>query len=170
MLPGMRGAVADLDKLDDPHYPAFPTAQAAKVLGVQEAFLRNLDTAGLVRPERSEGGHRRYSRRQLTQVARLREQLDQGHTLAAAGPHHRSAGPAGRHRAAPRGRRNPARGPACAAPPAGRARPRPAHRAKRGGGGFPRHRADVRYHRAPAPGAPAVRLLVPRSVTVAPAH
>lgn len=77
--------MADLDKLDDQDYPAFTTGQAAKVLGVQEAFLRNLDTAGLVRPERSEGGHRRYSRRQLTQVARLREQLDQGHTLAAAG-------------------------------------------------------------------------------------
>ncbi|MFD4190798.1 helix-turn-helix domain-containing protein [Amycolatopsis thermoflava] len=77
--------MADLDKLDDQDYPAFTTGQAAKLLGVQEAFLRNLDAAGLVRPERSEGGHRRYSRRQLTQVARLREQLDQGHTLAAAG-------------------------------------------------------------------------------------
>ncbi|NKQ52871.1 MerR family transcriptional regulator [Amycolatopsis sp. K13G38] len=55
------------------------------MLGVQEAFLRSLDNAGLVRPERSEGGHRRYSRRQLTLVVRLREQLDDGHTLAAAG-------------------------------------------------------------------------------------
>ncbi|HVW40211.1 MAG TPA: helix-turn-helix domain-containing protein [Amycolatopsis sp.] len=79
-----RVLVADLDKLDDQDYPAFTTGQAAQMLGVQEAFLRSLDTADLVRPQRSGGGHRRYSRRQLTLVVRLREQLDEGHTLAAA--------------------------------------------------------------------------------------
>lgn len=76
--------MADLDNLDNQDYPAYTTGQAAKMLGVQEAFLRSLDTANLVRPQRSEGGHRRYSRRQLTLVVRLREQLDEGHTLAAA--------------------------------------------------------------------------------------
>lgn len=76
--------MADLSRLDDPDYPAFTTGQAAQLLGVQEAFLRSLDTADVVRPQRSGGGHRRYSRRQLTLVARVREQLDQGHTLAAA--------------------------------------------------------------------------------------
>jgi MerR family transcriptional regulator, heat shock protein HspR len=76
--------VADLGKLDDQDYPAFTTGQAAKMLGVQEAFLRSLDTAELVQPQRSAGGHRRYSRRQLILVVRLREQVDQGHTLAAA--------------------------------------------------------------------------------------
>lgn len=76
--------MADLGKLDDEDYPAFTTGQAAKMLGVQEAFLRSLDSADLVRPQRSDGGHRRYSRRQLTLVVRLREQLDEGHTLAAA--------------------------------------------------------------------------------------
>jgi DNA-binding transcriptional MerR regulator len=64
--------VADLGKLDDQDYPAFTTGQAAQMLGVQEAFLRSLDAADLVRPHRSEGGHRRYSRRQLTLVVRLR--------------------------------------------------------------------------------------------------
>ncbi|HVV08410.1 MerR family transcriptional regulator [Amycolatopsis sp.] len=76
--------VADLSRLDDQDYPAFTTGQAAELVGVQEAFLRSLDTADVVRPQRSAGGHRRYSRRQLTLVARLREQLDDGHTLAAA--------------------------------------------------------------------------------------
>ena len=76
--------MADLGNLDDQDYPAYTTGQAAKMLGVQEAFLRSLDTADVVRPQRSEGGHRRYSRRQLTLVVRLREQLDEGHTLAAA--------------------------------------------------------------------------------------
>lgn len=76
--------MADVGNLDDEDYPAVSTGQAARMLGVQEAFLRSLDTAGVVSPRRSEGGHRRYSRRQLSLVARLREQFDQGHTLAAA--------------------------------------------------------------------------------------
>lgn len=76
--------MAGLGNLDDQDYPAYTTGQVAKLLGVQEAFLRSLDAADLVRPQRSEGGHRRYSRRQLTLVVRLREQLDEGHTLAAA--------------------------------------------------------------------------------------
>ncbi|WP_436499711.1 MerR family transcriptional regulator [Actinokineospora sp. HUAS TT18] len=76
--------MADLDKLDDQDYPAYTTGQAANLLGVQEAFLRSLDTADLVRPQRSDGGHRRYSRRQLTLAVRLRELLDEGHALASA--------------------------------------------------------------------------------------
>ncbi|WIX75542.1 MerR family transcriptional regulator [Amycolatopsis carbonis] len=76
--------MADLGNLDDHDYPAFTTGQAAKMLGAQEAFLRSLDAADLVHPQRSDGGHRRYSRRQLTQVIRLREQLDEGRTLTAA--------------------------------------------------------------------------------------
>lgn len=76
--------MADLGNLDDQDYPTYTTGQAARMLGVQEAFLRSLDTADLVRPQRSGGGHRRYSRRQLTLVVRLRHQLDEGHTLASA--------------------------------------------------------------------------------------
>ncbi|GAA5104573.1 helix-turn-helix domain-containing protein [Haloechinothrix salitolerans] len=74
----------DLDKLNDPTYPAFTIGQAADMLGVQQAFLRSLDNADVLTPERSGGGHRRYSRRQLEFVARMRELFDQGHTLAAA--------------------------------------------------------------------------------------
>jgi MerR family transcriptional regulator, heat shock protein HspR len=73
-----------LDDLDDPDYPAYTTGRAAEVLGVQQAFLRSLDAAGAIRPERTEGGRRRYTRRQLTLAARIRELFDQGHTLAAA--------------------------------------------------------------------------------------
>ena len=71
------------EQLDDPDYPAYTTGQAAEVLGVQQAFLRGLDTAGAVRPGRSRGGHRRYSRRQLELATRIRELFDQGHNLAA---------------------------------------------------------------------------------------
>src|SRR5579863_9256212 len=72
------------DRLDDPDYPAYTTGRAAEVLGVQQAFLRSLDAAGAVRPQRTPGGRRRYSRRQLAFAARIRELFDQGHTLAAA--------------------------------------------------------------------------------------
>jgi DNA-binding transcriptional MerR regulator len=80
-VPAMAGR---LDALDDPDYPAYTTGRAAEVLGVRQAFLRSLDAAGTVRPARSAGGRRRYSRRQLALAARIRELLDQGHTLAAA--------------------------------------------------------------------------------------
>jgi len=70
------------DRLDDPDFPAYTTGQAAQLLGVRQAFLRALDTAGAVIPVRSGGGHRRYSRRQLLFARRVRELFDQGHNLA----------------------------------------------------------------------------------------
>lgn len=73
-----------VDALDDPDYAAYTTGQAAEVLGVSQAFLRSLDTAGAVTAQRSAGGRRIYTRRQLAFAARVRELLDQGHTLAAA--------------------------------------------------------------------------------------
>ena len=75
---------ARLDDLDDLDYPAYTTGRAAEVLGVQQAFLRALDAADAVTPQRTAGGRRRYSRRQLAFAARARELVDQGHTLAAA--------------------------------------------------------------------------------------
>jgi MerR family transcriptional regulator/heat shock protein HspR len=65
-------------------YPAYTTGRAAEVLGVRQSFLRSLDAAGAVTPQRTPGGRRRYSRRQLAFAARIRELLGQGHTLAAA--------------------------------------------------------------------------------------
>ncbi len=72
-----------LNQLDDADYPVYSTGRAAELLGVQQAFLRSLDTAVLVRPHRSDGGHRRYSRRQLELAARIRILFDEGYTLAA---------------------------------------------------------------------------------------
>jgi MerR family transcriptional regulator/heat shock protein HspR len=57
---------------------------AAELLGVQPAFLRSLDAAGLLSPGRSAGGQRRYSRADLTLAMRVRELLDQNMPLAAA--------------------------------------------------------------------------------------
>lgn len=72
------------EQLDDHDHPFASTGQAAELLGVQPAFLRSLDAADLVRPGRSDGGHRRYTRRQLRAVAAIRELSDDGHTLASA--------------------------------------------------------------------------------------
>ncbi|MER7210441.1 MerR family transcriptional regulator [Streptosporangium sp. NPDC000239] len=71
-------------KLDDEDYPAYSMGRAAEVLGVTPAFLRSLGAARLIEPQRSEGGHRRYSRYQLRLAARARELVDQGTALEAA--------------------------------------------------------------------------------------
>jgi excisionase family DNA binding protein len=73
-----------LRRLDDPDFPALTMSQAAELLGVQAAFLRSLDSSGMLQPHRSPGGHRRYSREQLALAARVRTLLDDGHSLASA--------------------------------------------------------------------------------------
>jgi DNA-binding transcriptional MerR regulator len=69
---------------DDADYPAYTMGRAAEMLGVTAAFLRSLGTAGLVEPQRSLGGHRRYSRHQLVLAGRVRQLLDEGLPLTAA--------------------------------------------------------------------------------------
>lgn len=72
------------DKLDNEDYPAYTMGRAADLLGVQPAFLRSLDAAGLLTPDRSAGRQRRYSRAELTIALQVRELLDQNMPLAAA--------------------------------------------------------------------------------------
>jgi DNA-binding transcriptional MerR regulator len=72
------------EKFDDEDYPAYTMGRAADLLGTTQAFLRSLDEAKLITPQRSAGGHRRYSRYQLRIAARARELVDQGTPLEAA--------------------------------------------------------------------------------------
>ncbi|MCA2228889.1 MULTISPECIES: helix-turn-helix domain-containing protein [Nonomuraea] len=72
------------DRFDDEDYPAYSMGAAAEMLGVTAAFLRALGAAKLIEPQRSSGGHRRYSRYQLRLAARARELVDQGTALEAA--------------------------------------------------------------------------------------
>ncbi|MEU3824110.1 MerR family transcriptional regulator [Streptomyces sp. SID486] len=72
------------DNLDDDDYPAYTMGRAADVLGTTPAFLRAVGEAELITPLRSDGGHRRYSRRQLRVAARARELVDQGTPIEAA--------------------------------------------------------------------------------------
>jgi DNA-binding transcriptional MerR regulator len=70
--------------LDDDHYPAYTMGRAAELIGVTPGFLRSLDEAKLLTPQRSEGGHRRYTRHQLRLATRVRALLDAGTALDAA--------------------------------------------------------------------------------------
>ncbi|MFA1542579.1 MerR family transcriptional regulator [Actinomadura monticuli] len=58
--------------------------RAAEMLDVTPAFLRGLDAARLIVPQRSPGGHRRYSRYQLRLAQRARDLVDQGTPMEAA--------------------------------------------------------------------------------------
>lgn len=69
---------------DDADFPAYTMGRAADIIGVTPAFLRSLGTAGLIEPQRSLGGHRRYSRHQLQLAVRVRQLLDEGILLTAA--------------------------------------------------------------------------------------
>ena len=79
-----RESEAVTQRLDDEHYPAYSMGRAAEMIGATPGFLRSLDEAKLLDPQRSEGGHRRYSRRELRLAARVRELLDHGTALDAA--------------------------------------------------------------------------------------
>jgi DNA-binding transcriptional MerR regulator len=72
------------DKFDDDQYPAYTMGRAADMLGTTQGFLRSLDEAGFLAPQRSTGGHRRYSRNQLRLAARVRELVDHGTAVDAA--------------------------------------------------------------------------------------
>ena len=72
------------DMFGDEDYPAYTMGRAAEIVGVSQDFLRRLDEVKLIKPFRSPGGHRRYSRYQLRLAARAREMCDQGTALEAA--------------------------------------------------------------------------------------
>jgi DNA-binding transcriptional MerR regulator len=86
MIPDQEGPATQggADKFDDEQYPAYTMGRAAEMLGTTQNFLRSLDQAGLITPQRSTGGHRRYSRYQLRLAARVRELVDQGTAVDAA--------------------------------------------------------------------------------------
>jgi len=67
---------------DDEDLPLFTVGQDSGMLEVQQAFLRRLDEFGVVRPSRSNGGQRRYSRREVVTVQYVIRLTSQGVTLA----------------------------------------------------------------------------------------
>jgi MerR family transcriptional regulator/heat shock protein HspR len=69
--------------LDDEDMPLFTVGQVAEMLEVQQAFLRRLDDFHVVRPSRSAGGQRRYTRNEIVVVRYVAELMGDGLTLAA---------------------------------------------------------------------------------------
>jgi MerR family transcriptional regulator/heat shock protein HspR len=68
--------------IDDENLPLFTVGQVSVMLEVQQAFLRRLDEFGVVRPSRSGGNQRRYTRREVTVVQYVVQLADQGVSLA----------------------------------------------------------------------------------------
>jgi MerR family transcriptional regulator/heat shock protein HspR len=68
--------------IDDENLPLFTVGQVSVMLEVQQAFLRRLDQLDVVRPSRSGGGQRRYTRREITVVQYVVRLADQGMSLA----------------------------------------------------------------------------------------
>jgi len=67
--------------LDDENLPLFTVGQVAQMLEIQQAFLRRLDEFHVVRPSRSAGGQRRYTRREITVVQYVVNLVGEGMTL-----------------------------------------------------------------------------------------
>jgi MerR family transcriptional regulator/heat shock protein HspR len=67
---------------DDELAPLYTVGQVAGMLDVQPAFLRRIDIEDVVRPARSEGGQRRYSRADIALVQRVSVMAGDGMTLA----------------------------------------------------------------------------------------
>ena len=64
--------------------PLYSVSQVAALLSVQPAFVRRLDSEGVVVPDRTSGGQRRYSRDEVDHIAALVQLMGEGLTLAGA--------------------------------------------------------------------------------------
>jgi DNA-binding transcriptional MerR regulator len=64
--------------------PLYTVSQVAALLAVQPAFVRRLDSEGVVVPDRTSGGQRRYSRDEVDHIAAVVQLMTEGLTLAGA--------------------------------------------------------------------------------------
>jgi MerR family transcriptional regulator, heat shock protein HspR len=68
---------------EDENLPLFTVGQVSAMLEIQQAFLRRLDDFGVVRPSRSSGRQRRYTRNEIAVVQYVVRLTDEGMTLPA---------------------------------------------------------------------------------------
>jgi MerR family transcriptional regulator/heat shock protein HspR len=64
--------------VDDPDHPLYTMAQVTEALGVTAPVLRRWERAGLVHPERTAGGQRRYSRREIERLQHVAQLAGEG--------------------------------------------------------------------------------------------
>jgi MerR family transcriptional regulator/heat shock protein HspR len=69
------------DLLEDRSRAFYTVGQVADLLDVQQAFLRRLDSQGIVRPARSDGAQRRYSQVDIDRLISVCGLIDEGLTL-----------------------------------------------------------------------------------------
>ena len=69
--------------IDDDRAPLYSVGQVASMLDVPQAFLRRLDDHAVVRPGRTPGRQRRYSRREVARLQYVIALVGEGMTLAA---------------------------------------------------------------------------------------
>ncbi|KAB2342198.1 MerR family transcriptional regulator [Actinomadura rudentiformis] len=69
--------------IDDQRAPLYSIGQVASMLNLRQAFLRRLDEHHVVRPRRSAGGQRRYSRREIERIRQMVRLVDEGLGLSA---------------------------------------------------------------------------------------
>ena len=78
----------ELDEVDDLGFdidlPVFTVSQAAELAGIHPQTLRQYDRSGLVVPQRTHGGARRYSLRDLDRLVRA-QRLSQDESINLAG-------------------------------------------------------------------------------------
>lgn len=66
----------------DPNQPVYVISVAAELAGMHAQTLRQYDRLGLVTPERTRGGGRRYSARDIEALRQIQELSNEGVSLA----------------------------------------------------------------------------------------
>jgi MerR family transcriptional regulator/heat shock protein HspR len=70
------------ERLDDHDEPVYPIGVVAELLNVSVQVVRRYDDQDVVEPERSHGGQRRYSRRDIERLSHVLELADEGISIA----------------------------------------------------------------------------------------
>lgn len=70
-------------RLEDEDAPVYPIGVVADLLNVSVQVIRRYDEPDMVAPDRSDGGQRRYSRRDIARLARILQLSKEG--ISAAG-------------------------------------------------------------------------------------
>jgi len=67
-------------RLGDPDAPLYPIGVVAELLGTDVGTIRRFGSSGVVRPGRTVGGQRRYSRNEIAHLARAMDLAAEGIT------------------------------------------------------------------------------------------
>lgn len=66
------------ETLADPDEPLYTVGVVADLMGVDAQVVRGYDQRGVLQPDRSEAGHRRYSRSDIHRLARALDLAEEG--------------------------------------------------------------------------------------------